>query len=58
MSDTMALIDILLAELLPLENSETGGDPNTTTTPAPRNPPFDTKQEPFHHHSSSKESTI
>ena len=47
MNDTMALTDILLAELLPLESSETGGDPNTTTTPAPRNPPFDTEQEPF-----------
>jgi hypothetical protein len=47
MNDTMVLTDILLAELLPRENSETGGDPNTATTPAPRNQPFDTKQEPF-----------
>ncbi len=44
MNEPMVLTDILLAELLPRENSETGGDPNTATTPAPRNQPFDTKQ--------------
>jgi hypothetical protein len=31
----MALTNILLAELLPLEKSKTGRDPNTTTNPAP-----------------------